>query len=95
MPASACISRTAAPVDKQGQSCRAYRWPPDDTAQATRTLYQEKVAALDAALRRDFAAVLAKRRLLYPAAARATLEITLHHDIDLTGVDSALTSSLN
>ena len=38
------------------------RWPPGDPAQDTRTLYQEKLAALDADLRRDFAAALAKSR---------------------------------
>ena len=40
----------------------AGRWPPDAPAQETRTMYQEKLAALDADLRRNFAAVLAKGR---------------------------------
>lgn len=50
----------AAGIDRQREI--ADRWPPDDPAQETRTMYLEKLAALDADLRRDFAAALAKGR---------------------------------
>lgn len=48
----------AAGIERQQEI--AARWPPDDPAQDTRTLYQQKLAELEADLRRDFAAALAK-----------------------------------